>query len=123
DLAISITENAKGEKLLSALEKGFLMARNLGAAEKAIIFTESRRTQEYLLRILQDTSLKDQIVLFNGSNTDPMSRQIYNDWLEKHRDTDKVTGSRTADMRSALVDCFRNEAKIMIATEAGAEGI
>jgi ERCC4-related helicase len=123
DLAVSITENAKGEKLLTALEKGFTMARSLGAAEKAIIFTESRRTQDYLLRILQETHLKDQIVLFNGSNTDPLSRDIYNEWLEKHRNTDKVTGSRTADMRSALVDYFRNEAKIMIATEAGAEGI
>jgi ERCC4-related helicase len=123
DLAVSITENAKGEKLLTALERGFAMARSLGAAEKAIIFTESRRTQDYLLRILQETHLKDQIVLFNGSNTDPLSRDIYNRWIEQHRHSDKVTGSRTADMRSALVDYFRDDAKIMIATEAGAEGI
>ena len=37
--------------------------------------------------------------------------------------SDKLTGSRTADMRSALVDYFREEGSIMIATEAGAEGI
>jgi superfamily II DNA/RNA helicase len=37
--------------------------------------------------------------------------------------TDKVSGSRTADMRAALVDFFRNEATIMVATEAAAEGI
>lgn len=123
NLAVSISNNAKGEKLLSALEKGFEMARSLGAAEKAIIFTESRRTQDYLYRILQETALKDKIVLFNGTNTDPKSREVYYAWLENHRNTDKVTGSRTADMRSALVDYFRNEAKIMIATEAGAEGI
>ncbi len=123
DLAVSINNNAKGEKLLSALDKGFEMARALGAAEKAIIFTESRRTQDYLLRILQETPLKDQIVLFNGANTDLKSREVYSAWLEKHRNTDKVTGSRTADMRSALVEYFRDEAKIMIATEAGAEGI
>ena len=36
---------------------------------------------------------------------------------------DRVTGSRTADMRSALVDYFREQGRIMIATEAGAEGI
>jgi hypothetical protein len=34
-----------------------------------------------------------------------------------------VTGSKTADMRSALVDYFREQGRIMIATEAGAEGI
>ncbi len=34
-----------------------------------------------------------------------------------------MTGSRTADMRSALVDYFREQGRIMIATEAGAEGI
>ena len=34
-----------------------------------------------------------------------------------------VTGSKTADMRSALVDYFREQGQIMIATEAGAEGI
>ena len=44
-------------------------------------------------------------------------------WLEQHHGTDRVTGSRTADMRSALVDYFREQGRIMIATEAGAEGI
>jgi ERCC4-related helicase len=122
-LAVSITNNAKGEKLSTALEKGFEMAEALGAAEKAIIFTESRRTQDYLFNVLSETDLKDQIVLFNGSNTDPKSREIYKNWVTRHKDSDKVTGSRTADMRSALVDFFREEGKVMIATEAGSEGI
>ncbi len=43
--------------------------------------------------------------------------------LQRHQGTDRVTGSRTADMRSALVDYFREQGRIMIATEAGAEGI
>src|SRR5690606_25833364 len=63
------------------------------------------------------------VVLFNGSNTDEKSRKIYADWVARHKNTDKVTGSRTADMRAALVDYFRDEATIMIATEAAAEGI
>ena len=123
DLAVSITENAKGESLLQALDAGFAKARSLEAAEKAIIFTESRRTQDYLLRVLQTTDFVDKVVLFNGSNTDPKSREIYAAWKERHAGSDKLTGSRTADMRSALVDYFRDEAKIMIATEAAAEGI
>jgi adenine-specific DNA-methyltransferase len=122
-LAISIDHNAKGKALLKALGIAFAKAKELGAAEKAIIFTESRRTQNYLLRLLADSPFAEGIVLFNGTNTDDQSKVIYNHWLERHQGTDRVTGSRTADMRSALVDYFREEGRIMIATEAGAEGI
>lgn len=123
NLAVSITHNAKGDALLTALEVAFAKAVELGAERKAIIFTESRRTQDYLLRLLADSPFREGIVLFNGSNNDDRSRQIYTAWLERHKGTDRVTGSRTADMRSALVDYFKENGQIMIATEAGAEGI
>ncbi len=122
-LASSIDTNAKGTALLKALAVAFAKARELGADEKAIIFTESRRTQDYLLRVLAGSPFQDGIVLFNGSNTDERSRAIYAEWLQRHQGSDRVTGSRTADMRSALVDYFREQGRIMIATEAGAEGI
>jgi adenine-specific DNA-methyltransferase len=122
-LATSIEQNAKGRALLQALEVGFAKARELGAEEKAIIFTESRRTQSYLLRLLADSPYADRIVLFNGSNTDDQSKAIYAEWLGRHLGSDRITGSKTADMRSALVDYFREQGRIMIATEAGAEGI
>ncbi len=123
DLAESITHNAKGKELLTALKTGFAKAKELGANEKAVIFTESRRTQEYLLSVLSNTEFKGRIVLFNGSNNDEISKVIYKDWFNIHNGTDKVTGSKTADIRSAIVDCFKNKATIMIATEAAAEGI
>jgi adenine-specific DNA-methyltransferase len=123
ELATSIDHNAKGKALLKALDVAFAKAREIGAEEKAIIFTESRKTQDYLLRLLADSPFAEGISLFNGSNTDEISRSIYYNWLERHRDSDRVSGSRTADMRSALVDYFREEGRIMIATEAGAEGI
>ena len=122
-LAASIDQNAKGEALLKALAIAFDKAQELGAERKAIIFTESRRTQAYLLRRLAESPYAEGVVLFNGSNNDPGSRKIYQAWLERHRGTDGVTGSKTADMRSAVVDYFRTEGRIMIATEAGAEGI
>lgn len=122
-LAKSIRLNSKGEKLFTALEKGFNEMARLGAPKKAIIFTESTRTQLYLRNILEARGYADKVVLFNGSNTDEKSRKIYADWVARHKNTDKVTGSRTADMRAALVDYFRDEATIMIATEAAAEGI
>ena len=123
ELATSIDHNAKGKALIKALKIAFGRAKELGAKEKAIIFTESRKTQSYLLRVLGDSPYAKGIVLFNGSNTDDGSKAIYAEWLQRHQGTDRVTGSRSADMRSALVDYFRDKGRIMIATEAGAEGI
>lgn len=122
-LAASIVKNSKGEVLLTALKKGFAKAVELGAPQKAIIFTESTRTQEYLLRVLQQTQHAGKIVLFNGTNKDEKSRQLYAAWMQCHKGTDRITGAPSADMRQALVDYFRDEAEIMIATEAAAEGI
>jgi ERCC4-related helicase len=122
-LAESIEQNAKGEALLKVLEVAFKRTEEYGGARKALIFTESRRTQEYLLKLLGESAWGEGLLLFNGSNTDDRSKQIYRDWLDLYQGTDKVTGSKTADMRSALVDYFREQGSIMIATEAGSEGI
>ena len=129
-LAKSIAKNSKGEVLLTALRRGFAAAaeaqKKTGQATlhpKALIFTESRRTQEYLYQILQGTEFKGKAVLFNGTNSDPNSKEIYRKWLEKHSGTDRISGSPAADMRAALVEHFRDEASVMIATEAAAEGI
>jgi len=134
-LAQAIVKNSKGEVLLTALRRGFAAAAdakrknsNPAATEatlqqKALIFTESRRTQDYLLRILEETEFTGKIVLFNGSNADAKSKAIYQEWLARHAGTDRITNSPTADKRAALVDYFRDEASIMIATEAAAEGI
>ena len=122
-LAKSIHHNSKGEKLFTALENGFKEMARLQAPRKAIIFTESTRTQIYLRNILEGRGYANKVVLYNGSNTDPKSREIYSAWVTKYKNTDRITGSRTSDMRAALVDYFREEATIMIATEAAAEGI
>lgn len=123
DLAQSITENAKGLALLNALKAGFAKARELGAKEKTIIFTESRRTQDYLVQLLSQNGYDGKFMLFNGTNTDTQSRKIYQAWLEANKDSDRVSGSKTGDLRSALVDHFKDQSQIMIATEAAAEGI
>lgn len=122
-LATSIRDNAKGKALLTALDGAFAELDRLGAAKKAIIFTESRRTQDYLLSLLAETPYGNGIVLFNGSNSDQRAQAIYKDWLKRHEGTDRITGSKTADTRAALVEHFKERGKVMIATEAGAEGI
>jgi superfamily II DNA/RNA helicase len=124
ELAKSILKNSKGERLLTALKRGLAEAKKKGGAEKAIIFTESTRTQEYVRSILEATAhYTGKVILFNGSNSDLKSKEVYQNWLKKHDGTDRITGSKTADMRAALVDYFRDEAIIMVATEAAAEGI
>ena len=129
-LAKAIQINSKGEVLLTALQRGFEAARTVrmedgtGALQqKAIIFTESRRTQAYLFNLLQQTEFAGMVVLFNGTNTDPLSQAIYKSWMKQHAGTDHITGSPTADKRAAIVEHFRDNASIMIATEAAAEGI
>ena len=123
DLANSIFKNSKGESLITALEKGFEMTETLGAQKKAVIFTESRITQDYLWKLLSANGYNDKILLFNGSNSDKKSKDIYAAWFNKNKNTDKISNSKTADLRAALVDYFKSDAEIMIATEAAAEGI
>ena len=108
NLAKSIIRNSEGEVLLTALRRGFDAAteaqKNQGAAtlqQKAVIFTESRRTQDYLYFILEQTEFAGKVMLFNGTNTDPRSKGIYRLWMEKHTDTDQISGSPSADMRAA----------------------
>ena len=122
-LASTIQKNSKGVKLVTALTKGFEKLQKLGAAKKAIIFTESTRTQQYLKEILENQGYTGQIVLFNGTNNDEHSRAVYTEWLQHHAGTDRISGSHSADKRQAIVDWFRDRATIMIATEAAAEGI
>ncbi len=129
-LAKSILKNSKGEVLLTALRRGFEAAAKARGREddaafhqKAVIFTESRRTQEYLFKLLEQTEFKGKVMLFNGTNTDAISKAIYQEWLNRHAGTDKVTDSAASNMRQALVEHFRDDASILIATEAAAEGI
>jgi len=94
-----------------------------GAARKALIFTESRRTQDYLKTFLDSHGYRGQVVLFNGTNGGPEATAIYERWAEKNRDTGRSSGSRAVDVRTALIEHFRDEATILLATEAAAEGI
>ncbi len=122
-LAQSVSVNAKGDALLQGLQTAFEKAVALGAARKAVIFTESRRTQRYLFQLLSEHGYRDKIVLINGTNTDDGSARTYKQWLERHGGTDAVSGSRSADMKAALVEEFRDRATILIATESAAEGV
>lgn len=123
ELAQSINANSKGDNLLSALEQGFQKMEELGGQQKAVIFTESRRTQSYLFNLLSNHGYEGQIVFLNGLNNDEGSKCIYAEWKERHKDDGLVSGSKQADMKAAVVEEFRDRACILIGTEAAAEGI
>ena len=122
-LAEGIHRNSKGEQLLEGLKKAFEKAKQLDAPHKAVIFTESLRTQRYLSELLTENGYAGKIALISGSNADAESGAIYRRWLERHKGTDQITGSRTADMKAAIVEEFRDRATILIATESAAEGV
>ncbi|GAA6145539.1 SNF2-related protein [Thalassolituus maritimus] len=123
ELAGRIHEDAKSEALLSALNEGFSRMAERGAERKAVIFTESVRTQEYLSAYLERHGHAGRIALFSGSNNSPGTKAIYDNWLKQHAGTDRVTGSRAVDTRTAIIDHFRTDADILIATESAAEGV
>ena len=123
DWARRIGVDAKSQTLLAALEIGFKEMAAIGAAKKALIFTESRRTQDYLKAYLEANGYRGLIVVFNGTNGGPEATAIYDRWVARHTGTDRVSGSRAVDLRTALVEHFRDDATIMLATEAAAEGV
>jgi hypothetical protein len=121
--ARSIGIDTKSRTLLQALEIGFSEMEKNGGSQKAVIFTESRRTQEFLKNFLETNGYAGSVIMFNGTNRDDKTTSVYNQWLENNKDTGRSTGSRPIDVRTAIIDHFRDDAKIMIATEAAAEGI
>ena len=121
--ARTIGIDTKTRALLKALEVGFEQMETTGAARKALIFTESRRIQEYLKVFLESHGYGGQVVLFNGTNGGLEATAIYERWTEENLDTGRASGSRTVNVRTAPIEHFRDEATILLATEAAAEGI
>lgn len=118
--------DTKTKHLLTALKNGWEKMRELGAAEKAVIFTESRRSMEYLRNYLEQNGYMGEVVCFSGGGKrDPEAEKIYAEYMAENKYDSNVNtdGSKAIMLRHALIDRFKNKAKILIATEAGAEGI
>ncbi|MBI5141304.1 MAG: DEAD/DEAH box helicase family protein [Nitrospirae bacterium] len=121
--ARSLGVDTKTRALLKALDIGFSNMEDMGAAKKVVIFTESRRTQNWLKDYLEGNGYAGQVLTFNGTNKDDASGRIYQEWLAANKETGRAAGSRQVDLRAAIIDRFREQASILIATEAGAEGL
>lgn len=121
--ARGIGTDTKTRSLLSALDIGFQQMAVTGAQKKALIFTESRRTQFYLKDYLEANGYAGQLVLFSGTNNSPEATSIYEKWLMDNQGMGRIAGSRDIDIRTALIEHFRDKGTILIATEAAAEGV
>ena len=119
--AKSIKKESKASALLTALMEAFKKLQEEGAERKALIFTESTKTQAFLRDILEANGYEGEVVLFNGKASEPQTNEIYKKWCTDY--PDRVSGIKAADRRAAIVDYFQNNAEIMIATEAAAEGL
>lgn len=120
-LAYSIKDDKKAYRLLEAIE--FLFKKcDENRAKKILIFTESRKTQDYLYSFLAKNGYTNT-VLFNGGNSDSKTKEIYENWINQPENSYALKNSKSTNIRTAILDYFKNSADIMIATEAGAEGL
>jgi len=120
-LATNITINAKANALMQALNIAFEKQRELGINEKAVVFTESIRTQEFLYNELVCKGYAGEVLLFNGNPTDKTTTEIYRAW--KAKSFGKPFGSRNIETKHAIVDYFKDNCKILLVTDAGSEGL
>lgn len=120
NLAVSIKRNAKGEALVKALHSVFETAQEKNWPKKAVIFTESVRTQQYLKELLTQNGFK--CTIFNGSNNSKEAHQALRKWERAFPELAEK-GTYQINVRQALVYEFETETDVFIATEAGAEGL
>lgn len=122
DNATKIKTNAKIKALKQAIEAAFAMQQEKGIAEKVVIFTESKRTQKYVAKELIASGIDEEdIVLFNGENTDARTKEIYRAYQVKN--FGKTNYGPAVERKHAIVDYFEHNAKILILTDAGSEGL
>ncbi len=117
----AVGADSKTRKLAEALRDGFARLAELGAEQKAVVFTESRRSMLFLKEFLEANGYASEVVCFSGGGrSDPAAEAIFQNYKADHPDD---STSKPVMMRHALIEHFRTRAKILIATEAGAEGI
>lgn len=122
DTANRVNKNAKITALKTALSTALQYQEANGIPQKVVVFTESKRTQKYIAEELRkDGYQEEDIVLFNGDFDDAMTNEIYRAWQVKN--FGNVNHGRSVEYKHAIVDYFKNHAKILIVTDVGSEGL
>ena len=124
--AKSLPDDAKARSFLDAIRVVLEMGREGRGSGKAVVFTESITTQEYLRTLLMRLGLADEeITLFRGSNDHARARQAHARWVEEvgRHEPPGSRSTREVAVRRALVHEFRTRSKVLVCTEAGAKGL
>src|ERR1700678_229870 len=126
DRARSLPNDAKARSFQEAIKVILDLGRDGRGSGKAVVFTESITTQEYLRRLLMAIGLGDEdITLFWGVNDHERAGQALARWQQEEgsRFAPGAKPSREVAVRLALVHEFRTRSKVLICTEAGAKGL
>ena len=124
--ARSLPNDAKARSFQEAIRVILDLGRDGRGSGKAVVFTESITTQEYLLRLLRAMGLGDEeITLFRGVNDHERAQQALERWIQEEgsRLPPGTKPSREVAMRLALIHEFRTRSKVLVCTEAGAKGL
>lgn len=124
--ARSLPNDAKARSFQEAIKVMLDLGRDGRGSGKAVVFTESITTQEYLRRLLVAIGLgEDDITLFRGVNDHARAQQALARWKQEEgaRFSPEVRPSREVAVRLALVHEFRTRSKVLVCTEAGAKGL
>jgi len=124
--AQSLPNDAKARSFQGAIKVILDLGRDGRGSGKAVVFTESITTQEYLRRLLLAVGLGDEdITLFRGVNDHGRAQEALARWQreEGSRFPPGVRPSREVALRLALVHEFRTRSKVLVCTEAGAKGL
>lgn len=124
--AEALKDDTKAQRLLTAL--GVIREQELrnNSTGKAVIFTESIETQNYLTDYLTRNGFAlSDITLFRGDNSHPRAQEALANW--RNEVAAKLPRSHVPPpdvaVRLALVHEFKTRSKLLIATEAGAKGL
>jgi superfamily II DNA or RNA helicase len=124
--ARSLPADAKARSFQDAIRVVLSLGGNGHGSGKAVVFTESITTQNYLRSLLLATGLKDEeITLFRGVNDHARAQEAYAQWQKEEgsRFPGGAKPSREVAIRLALVHEFRTRSKVLVCTEAGAKGL
>ena len=124
--ATALSHDSKARRLLDALRIIQERGEQGSGTGKAVIFTESLTTQDYLRKLLLEHGFDAaDVTLFRGNNETAEEERALERWESEvgHAIPASRHPSREVAIRLALVHEFGQRSKVLISTEAGAKGL
>ncbi|MSP59447.1 MAG: hypothetical protein EXR72_03730 [Myxococcales bacterium] len=122
--ARALPSDAKARAFQEAIRLIVDRGRDGTGSGKAVVFTESITTQDYLKKLLCESGLaEEEVTLFRGTNDSERARAALARWRTEEGATLRALPSRDVQVRLALLHEFRTRSRVLVSTEAGAKGL